>query len=304
MFFIIFALFFDFVVMRKELEDKITKSCLLIRHAERHCRWQGLELELAYSGGKDSDVMLELCRMSGIRFRAIHRNTTIDPPYTLAHCRANGVEILRGRMSFSRCIVRSGFPNRYYRHCCGELKEYAVLDYVLVGVRRSESTKRKSRYTCDEDLVTYNGRGKCIQYYPLKDWDDNDIRDFVNERGIKCHPLYYDADGVFHVERRLGCMCCPLQSQGKRLKEFERYPKMVRFYLRYGACFMRSKPNSSICSRFHDVYEWFVHDVFCSSEEEFLRRFRGGELDLFGNGSHNIDCKAFLESHFGIDLSL
>lgn len=43
------------------------------------------EIEVGYSGGKDSDVILDLTRRSGIRYRAIYRNTTIDPPGTLAH---------------------------------------------------------------------------------------------------------------------------------------------------------------------------------------------------------------------------
>lgn len=37
-------------------------------------------MELSYSGGKDSDVILELAKMSGIPFRPIYKKTTIDPP--------------------------------------------------------------------------------------------------------------------------------------------------------------------------------------------------------------------------------
>ena len=37
-------------------------------------------IEVCYSGGKDSDVILELAKMAGINYRAIYKNTTIDPP--------------------------------------------------------------------------------------------------------------------------------------------------------------------------------------------------------------------------------
>ena len=37
-------------------------------------------IEISYSGGKDSDVILELAKMAGIKYRAIYKNTTIDPP--------------------------------------------------------------------------------------------------------------------------------------------------------------------------------------------------------------------------------
>ena len=46
------------------------------------------EIELSYSGGKDSDVCLALAQMAGIPYRAIYNNTTIDPPGTIAHCKA------------------------------------------------------------------------------------------------------------------------------------------------------------------------------------------------------------------------
>ena len=112
----------DFLIkhidMRQELEDKVIKSQLLIRHAFRHAKWQGEQLELAYSGGKDSDVMLDLCRTSvpKVEVCAIHRCTTIDAPYTLKHCLDNGVEILRPRKDFAHCIQGSGFPTMFTRH--------------------------------------------------------------------------------------------------------------------------------------------------------------------------------------------
>ena len=45
---------------------------------------------VSYSGGKDSDVVLELAKMAGIQYRAIYKNTTIDPPGTIKHCKDKG----------------------------------------------------------------------------------------------------------------------------------------------------------------------------------------------------------------------
>ena len=166
--------------------------------------------------------MLDLCRTSTkVEIRAIHRCTTIDAPYTLKHVKDQGVEVLRPRKDFRHCVMDSGMPSRFVRHCCGELKEFAVEDYVVVGVRRSESVKRSKNYKEPEVCKTYNGRGKAVQYLPLLEWTDDDVREFILERGIVCHPLYYDADGVFHVERRLGCMGCPLMYYNSNL-EFEK----------------------------------------------------------------------------------
>lgn len=40
-----------------------------------------------YSGGKDSDVMLELFKRSGVPFEVHHSHTTIDAPQTVYHVR-------------------------------------------------------------------------------------------------------------------------------------------------------------------------------------------------------------------------
>ena len=66
--------------MNKELEKKVGQAVKLLKVCYRAA---GEPLEIAYSGGKDSDIILELARMSGIEYRAIYRNTTIDPPGTL-----------------------------------------------------------------------------------------------------------------------------------------------------------------------------------------------------------------------------
>ena len=52
--------------MRKELECKVRNSILLLRKAYRHVKHQGKRLEICISGGKDSDVLIELCKMGGI----------------------------------------------------------------------------------------------------------------------------------------------------------------------------------------------------------------------------------------------
>ena len=71
------------------------------------------DIELSYSGGKDSDVILALAQMAGIPYRAIYKNTTIDPPGTIAHCKDKGAEIIRPKKSFFQIIEQKGFPSRF-----------------------------------------------------------------------------------------------------------------------------------------------------------------------------------------------
>lgn len=157
----------------------------------------GQPIEVCYSGGKDSDVILELARMSGVEYRAIYKNTTIDPPGTIKHAQDNGVEIFKPKMTFAELMAKKGFPSRFARFCCQQLKEYKVLNYAVVGIRRDESKKRAEQYKEPEICRVYNSKEKCRQYLPILDWTSQDIAEFVSERGIKCHPLYYDETGNF-----------------------------------------------------------------------------------------------------------
>jgi 3'-phosphoadenosine 5'-phosphosulfate sulfotransferase (PAPS reductase)/FAD synthetase len=177
--------------MTAELQKKVDRAVKLIQQAGRNAI-----PEVAYSGGKDSDVILELARMSGIEFRAIYRNTTIDPPGTIAHVKANGVEIIRPKQTFFQLIERHGFPNRLTRFCCKYMKEYKVLDRCIMGVRRAESTKRAARYSEPTECRFYGSKKNHVEaFYPILEWSNQDVADFIEARGIKCHPLYYVGGG-------------------------------------------------------------------------------------------------------------
>ena len=208
-------------------EKKVARAVRLLQSIP-----QDGEIEISYSGGKDSDVILELAKMAGIPYRAIYKNTTIDPPGTIKHCRDKGVEILHPKISFMGLVAKKGIPTRRARFCCSELKEYKVLDRAVQGIRRSESRARKERYKEPEICRVYDKHNKVKVYLPILDWTDEDVARFVQERGIQCHPLYYDEQGNFKVERRLGCIGCPMGRGKKQKAEFERWPKYRELYLK------------------------------------------------------------------------
>lgn len=250
-------------------------------------------VEVSYSGGKDSDVILQLVKESGIKYRAIYKNTTIDPPGTAAHARAMGVEVVMPKESFFELIAKNGYPSRWGRFCCRYLKEYNILDRDILGVRRAESTKRAQRYH-EPEVCQKIGDRRVRLYYPILDWTDEDVAEFIADRGIQCHPLYY-TDGVFHVERRLGCMACPLASKGKRLEQFKKHPNLVKAWVRAGSRYLKLHPNSVSAKRLQNGYEMFVMSVFYGDYDSFLRAKDG----IMGN----IDCKQTLEDYFGIKFN-
>lgn len=236
-------------------------------------------IEVSYSGGKDSDVILELAKMAGIPYRAIYKNTTIDPPGTIKHCKEKGVEVIHPKTSFMGLVSKKGIPTRRARFCCSELKEYKVLDRSIQGIRRSESNARKERYKEPEICRVYGKDKKVKVYLPLLDWTDEDVARFVAERNIKCHPLYYDEQGVFHVERRLGCIGCPMKSDNGK-GDFKKYPKMLRALIKSAQRFLDTHPQCSSQKKFSgNVYNLVFQDLFCDSYDDYVTKM---STDLWG----------------------
>lgn len=68
-----------------DLEQKAIERIRLA--SDLSLKHYGKPLVCTYSGGKDSDVMLELFRRSGIPFEVHNSHTTADAPQTVRHIR-------------------------------------------------------------------------------------------------------------------------------------------------------------------------------------------------------------------------
>lgn len=194
-------------MITEKLQKKIDRAIRLLQSVQK--RYDG-EIEVAYSGGKDSDVILQLAKEAGIRYRAIYRNTTIDPPGTIAHVRRMGAEILRPKETFFQLVAKKGFPNRFSRFCCEKLKEYKVMDKCIMGVRKSESSKRNERYNEPTECRFYGRKTEANHVeaiYPILDWTDNDVLAFVEDRHLTLAPVYYTNRGGKSTCRNVSAVC-------------------------------------------------------------------------------------------------
>lgn len=289
----------DIIYETKEnsLQEKIKKAIRLIKSADKMAEKKGQIVEINYSGGKDSDIILELTRMSEIKFRAIYKNTTIDPPGTIKHCIEQGVEIIRPKKTFFEIIQQKGFPTFYRRFCCEILKEYKINDIVVQGIRRSESTKRAARYKESEPIICriYGSKKNHVDVVlPILEWTDADVEQFIAERGIKCHPLYYNKDGRFNVHCRLGCMGCPLTND-RSVDNFKEHPLLVKAWIRNGQKWWDTHELKKLKKKFNNIYELFVSNMFFRSQWAF-RDWQKNQL--FGE----YDCKKIIEDYFKVDL--
>lgn len=275
-----------------ELADKERRAIKVLR------MYRGDEpIEVSYSGGKDSDVILALTKMAGIPYRAIYKNTTIDPPHTVQHCKDNGVEVVMPKERFLDIIARKGLPTRRARFCCEVIKEYKILDNTVHGIRRSESTKRAKNYAENEPIIcrNYSKSEHVNVYLPILNWSDKDVADFINAHGIKCHPLYYNEDGKFCVERRLGCIGCPMQSDNG-VADFKQYPKMLRQWIRSAQQWWYKAREVELASKakFGSIYALMAYDLFFDDYDSF----QAANNSMFGKE----DWKQRLEDYFNIEL--
>ena len=274
--------------MKKDTSTKVKQAVKLLKSVSRRA---GETIEICYSGGKDSDVILRLANLADIPFKAIHRVSGIDRPGTLKHCANNGVELHRAGQTFFDVVRRRGMPTRRKRFCCEVLREYRIMLFAVLGVRRDESSKRHALYKEPIQCRVYHSRaqGYVQQVLPILGWTLEDEEDFIIGEHIKLHQHYYDDDGHLCLNKRLGCIGCPLASD-RGLSEYKEYPKMLRQTIRAAQDYYNSLPESAPTRRlFADAYEIAEHNLFFSSYYDFASRiFR--------------DSKQQLEDYFGIEL--
>lgn len=217
-------------------------------------------LLLTYSGGKDSDACIEVAKIAGIPFDAVHSHTTADAPETVRHVRAKfraleleGIKCeiayptYKGkRTSMWDLIPRKLMPpTRLVRYCCEVLKENAGrYRWIITGVRWAESVRRKTTRGIYETIggrtstkVVLNNDNDDLRRVteacatknervvnPIIDWDDGDVWSILRDRKVTCNPLYCEFG-------RVGCVGCPMAGKASREREFLRWPEYKRLYL-------------------------------------------------------------------------
>lgn len=253
---------------------------------------------VAYSGGKDSEVVLDLVKKSGCKFDAHYNVTSVDAPETVYFIRKEHPEVIWDFPKYKDGKVKTMWnliprqrtvPTMVMRFCCKELKESCGKGRITVtGVRWAEGTKRKATrglvnigdkktenitLNMDNDdarrMVEQCYRTKKTLVNPIVDWSDDEVWEYIKTNNLKYNPLY---DKGY---KRVGCIGCPMNKD--RQKDFERYPKIKDLYTMAINKMLATKKYKT-WETADEVWEWWMQKPSGESKWQ-TNLFDGGEDD-------------------------
>lgn len=175
---------------------------------------------LAFSGGKDSAVVYELMKRSGMPFKAYYNVTRFDPPELVRHIARNYPDVtwLKPPETFLHALLRKRFPPmRTQRWCCEIMKEAHGEGLVVTGIRKAESRSRKERKSVE---ACYKRPGKWY-VNPIIDWTAADVWEFIRGEGLPYCELYDQG------WKRIGCLMCPCAGRQRREQDAKAYPRVA-----------------------------------------------------------------------------
>lgn len=252
------------------LREKMLHSVSLLRRAEKIALSYDHDdgFYLAFSGGKDSQALIHIAQLAGVRFKAHYSPTSIDPPAVIRFIRKEYPEVCFEKLQcsiFAKAVEKGILPSQNIRWCCDEFKEHAGAGKVtLIGIRKAESARRNKRNEVEMSSHKFSGDLDGLDEYRRKKLQKSKGTPSVantdaieNETITGCisgkdslliSPIIYwtekdvweflnDVVRVPHCVlydqgwKRLGCICCPMSSHKQKVRELKLYPHIKEKWL-------------------------------------------------------------------------
>lgn len=220
--------------VQRPFEVKLRETLEVIDH--HFIEFKSNEVCVAFSGGKDSLVVLDLVRHNYPDVAVMFGDTGVEFPETKRYVLdlrrqwdLNLVITKPDKYNFWDCVNLFGWPDIRYRshaHCCYYLKERPAKlairsnswGAMFTGETASESYNRmmtaKSKGIC-----FHHSKFKCCKVRPILWWTEAEVWAYIRALGLPYNPLYDCGT------QRVGCMMCTAylgwESQLRRLN-----PKM------------------------------------------------------------------------------
>ena len=273
--------------MKESTERKLIKAIELLRKYEKLALQLNHEgYYLAFSGGKDSQLMYLIAELSDVKFKAYFSNTTNELSENIKFIRKyyKQVKFLNPKENFYKLVARKGLPTIKMRYCCQILKEGAGAGYaVLTGERKEESLKRKkysevsvqsrnlkrNRAISETDVVKHEcikGKDK-LRIRPLLEFSETEVWEILKHYSIPFNPCYEN-------QGRVGCILCPFAKRDQIEQHLQRYPRVKKTLLRALQTYLAKKDGHFESAE--ECFEWWLQK---KSLEKYLAEKK--QLDLF-----------------------
>lgn len=207
------------------------------------------DIAVGFSGGKDSQVVYDLCKRADVPFTAYY-NVAFESPITKKFIKGYYPEVVwrkDHKFGFIENIAKnhSGLlPTVQIAYCCADYKHNPkyVDKCSIIGVRRQESNARSNRTTISfknkttkknmggyvTDYFVENcqsiGTESVIQLLPIVDWSDTEVWEYIHKHKLPINPEY-------NQNKRVGCIVCPKQNFSHNYKSLLKYPKLIDAFI-------------------------------------------------------------------------
>jgi len=171
---------------------------------------------VAFSGGKDSTVVLDIVRRIRPETVAVFCNTGVEHKLTYEYIdRVDDKVVLKPKKTFWQCVDEYGFPEQKGKGknrvnaCCEWLKDKPMKDFikkegvdlVFTGLTMAESRQRMMFLKHYGDYMYVKSWG-CWKAHPISDWSEEAVWKYIKGNNLDYNKGY---DG--HMVR-CGCQPC------------------------------------------------------------------------------------------------